>query len=65
MNTPSEKWFVEEFHLRSPVEEFEEFGRLEVERLYGANPKFDASTHREAMDLVLQKLRPERRGRKS
>jgi hypothetical protein len=60
----SEKWFVEEFHLHSPVEEFQEFARLEIERLRSGNPKFDDSTHREAVDRVLRKLRPERLGSK-
>jgi hypothetical protein len=63
MTTSGEKWFVEEFHLHSPVEEFQEFSRLEMERLRAGNPKFDDSTHREAIDLVLRKLRPERMGR--
>ena len=59
-----EKWFVEEFHLRSPIEEFREFSRLELERLCNGNPTFDVSTHRKAIDLVLRKLSPERMGGK-
>lgn len=65
--TPAEtaaKWFVEEFHLRSPVEEFQEYARLEIDRLRNGNPKFNESTHRQAVDLVLRKLRPERMGGK-
>ena len=57
--SPDGEWFVEQFHLRSPVEEFQEHGRLELERLRDGNPKFDDSTQREAIDLVLRKLRPE------
>ena len=60
-----EKWFVDEFHLRSPIEEFQEFSRLEIQRLRNAKPGFDDSTHRQAVDLVLRKLRPERMGRRS
>ena len=59
-----ENWFVEEFHLRSPVEEFQEFSRLEIERLRNENPTFNDSNHRQAVDLVLRKLRPERMGGK-
>jgi len=59
-----ESWFVEEFHLRSPVEEFQEFSRLEIERLRNGNPTFDDSNHRQAVDLVLRKLRPDRMGGK-
>ena len=59
-----ENWFVEEFHLRSPVEEFQEFSRLEIERLRNGNPTFNDSNHRHAVDLVLRKLRPERMGGK-
>ena len=62
MSTSDEKWFVEDFHLRSPLEEFEEHGRLEVERLYQSHPKFDPAAHREAIELVVQKLRPNRTG---
>lgn len=62
MNTSGEKWFVQEFQLRSPVDEFREFSRLEVERLRNENPRFSDSTHRAAIALVLQKLRPGGRG---
>lgn len=59
-----DKWFVEEFHLRSPIEEFQEFSRLEIERLSRASCEFDDATHRQAVDLVLRKLRVERMGGK-
>lgn len=62
MDTSDEKWFVEQFHLRSPVEEFQEYSRLEIERLRDGDPRFDDFTQREAIDLVLRKLRPERMG---
>lgn len=62
MNTSHEKWFVEQFHLRSPVEEFQENARLEMDRLRDADVKFDDTMHRRAVDLVLRKLRPERVG---
>ena len=62
MNTPHEKWFVEQFHLRSPVEEFQEHARLEMERLRDSDIRFDDTMHRHAVDLVLRKLRPERAG---
>lgn len=60
MGDSSEKWFVDHFHLRSPVEEFEEFGRTTIERLRDGNLRFDDTTHREAIGLVLRKLRPRR-----
>jgi len=62
MSTPSEEWFVEQFHLRSPLEEFQEFGRFEIERLAAADTRFDEAQHRAAVDLVLRKLRAERTG---
>ncbi len=58
MDTSDDKWFVEQFHLRSPIEEFQESSRLEIERLRDRNPRFDDSIHREAIDLTLRKLRP-------
>jgi len=58
MGTSNETWFVEEFHLRSPVDEFREFGRLEVERLRKSHAKFDAARHRAAIELVLGRLQP-------
>jgi len=57
MGASGQEWFVEQFHLRSPIEEFQEFSRLEIERLHDGNPRFDDSTHREAIDLVLRRLR--------
>jgi hypothetical protein len=62
VDSSSEKWFVEQFHLRSPVEEFQEHCRLEMEQRREAEPKFGDSLHREAMTVVLRKLRPERSG---
>ncbi len=57
MSTPSDKWFVEEFNLRSPIEEFQEHARLEIERLRTGNPNAGDALHRAAADLVLRKLR--------
>lgn len=57
VKSSSEKYFVENFHLHSPVEEFQEFSRLEVDRLRDENPNFDESIHRQAIDLVQRKLR--------
>ena len=62
MDGSTEKWFVEQFHLRSPLEEFQESSRVEMERLHSSDPKFDDSTHREAIELTLSKLRPYRTG---
>lgn len=59
MPLPTDKWFVERFHLRSPVEEFEEYCRTARERLAEGVSAYDDSTHREAVGLVLQKLRPD------
>ena len=56
MDAAGEKCFVEEFHLRSPVEEFEEYGRAALEHLRNGDPKLDETTHREAIGLVLRKL---------
>lgn len=58
MGTSKETWFVEEFHLRSPVDEFREFGRLEVERLRKTDAKFDEARYRAAIELVLGRLQP-------
>ena len=59
MKTPEEKCFVEQFHLRSPVEEFEEYSRAVVENPREGSGYSDDSTYREAIALVLSKLRPE------
>ncbi len=61
MGTADSQWFVENFHLHSPVEEFEQFARIEAERLRAEHPGVDDSIHREAAELVLRKLRPIRR----
>ncbi|MCH7808391.1 MAG: hypothetical protein IIB60_04130 [Planctomycetes bacterium] len=60
MSTSTDNWFVEEFHLRSPVEEFQEFSRLELERARNADPGINDAVDREAVDLVLRRLRGER-----
>jgi len=62
MDTSHDKWFVEQFHLRSPVEEFQAHCRLEIERLRDSSAQFDDTLHRDAVELVLRKLRPERTG---
>jgi len=62
MSTPREEWFVEQFYLRSPLEEFQDFGRGEIERHRDGDARFDDATHRAAIDLVLRKLRAERTG---
>jgi len=62
MDTPTQEWFVDEFHLRSPVEEFEEFSSREVERLRSEDPSFADARHRAAIDLVRTKLHTEREG---
>ena len=58
MQTPDSQWFVESFHLHSPIEEFEQFSRIEAERQRAEQPSIDDSVHREATELVLRKLRP-------
>lgn len=60
MSTSTDSWFVEEFHLRSPVEEFQEFSRLELEQARNADPGINDAVDREAVDLVLRRLRGER-----
>ena len=62
MTKPREEWFVEQFYLRSPVEEFQDFGQKEIERLRTDDARFDDGTHRAAVNLVLRKLRAERTG---
>lgn len=60
MTALGENWFVGQFHLRSPIEEFEDYSRTALGRLRkgGGNP--DDSNCREAIDLVLGKLHPNR-----
>ena len=58
MDTPGEKCFVEQFHLRSPIEEFEDYSHEALEQLRNGNRKSDEATYREAMALVFRKLRP-------
>ena len=58
MDTPGEKCFVEQFHLRSPIEEFEDYSHEALEQLRKGNGKSDEATYREAMALVFRKLRP-------
>lgn len=62
MDTSSDKWFVEQFHLRSPVEEFEDYSRAAIERLADGSGQYDDSTYREAVAMVLGRLRPDRDG---
>ncbi len=58
MDTSAEKCFVEQFHLRSPIEEFEDYSHEALEQLRKGNGKSDEATYREAMALVFRKLRP-------
>jgi len=57
MNNSAADCFVEKFHLRSPVEEFEEYSRNALEQLRAGDCDCDESNHREAISLVLRKLR--------
>jgi len=57
-----DKWFVEEFHLRSPVEEFQEHARIELDRIADAH-EAKRSSCRNAVDLVIARLRGEEGGR--
>lgn len=61
MNSSRGNWFVEQFHLRSPIEEFREHTRLELETLRSGQSKCDETAHQEAVRLVLKKLQPERK----
>lgn len=54
-----QQWFVEQFHLSSPLEEFEEHARLEMERCRSEDAQFDESTHRRAIRMVMGKLQPD------
>lgn len=60
MKRTTEKYFVENFHLHSPVEEFQEHCRLEIDRLHAENPNVDDTLFRQATDLVLRKLKTKR-----
>lgn len=61
MSSSRGNWFVEQFHLRSPIEEFQEHSRLELERLRSGQSKCDETAHHEAISLVLKKLQPSRK----
>ncbi len=62
MDASPDKWFVEQFHLRSPVEEFEEYSGAAMDRLADGSGPYDDSTYREAVAMVLGRLRPDRDG---
>ncbi len=58
MSQPGNEWFVEQFHLQSPIEEFQTHCRLEIERLRKDKSDFDEGSYREAIHLVMERLRP-------
>ncbi len=58
MVTPVDNWFVEDFDLRSPTEEFEEYCQSTLQHLREGSGRSDAATHQEAISLVLGKLHP-------
>ena len=62
MTTLGKNWFVGQFHLRSPIEEFEDYSRTALDRLRDGSGNSDDSNCREAIDLVLSKLHPNRTG---
>ena len=51
-----QQWFVEQFHLSSPLEEFEEHARLEMDRCRSEDAQFDDNNHRRAIRMVMGKL---------
>ncbi|MHC5112010.1 MAG: hypothetical protein ACYTHJ_19275 [Planctomycetota bacterium] len=55
MSLPNDKWFVEEFHLRSPIEEFEEHARFELQRMVDTHHPHEPA-FRGAIELVTQRL---------
>lgn len=61
MSTSHRQWLVEDFRLNSPVKEFQDYSREEMERLRMVDPGFDDTGHRQAVELVLRRLRGERR----
>lgn len=61
MSTESDKWFVDEFRLRSPVEEFEDYVRFELEQIRGL-PNPNLAAYQKAADLVVSRLRRDREG---
>lgn len=62
MTTLGENWFVGQFDLRSPIEEFEDYSRTALDRLRDGGGNSVDSNCREAIDLVLSKLNPNRTG---
>jgi len=58
MSQSGNEWFVEQFHLQSPIEEFQTHYRLEIERLRKDKSDFDEGSYREAIHLVMERLRP-------
>lgn len=63
VKSSNRKCFVEHFHLRSPIEEFESFSSETIERLRGEANGADVAAHQEATALVLRKLRPNWNGK--
>ena len=58
MKSKNDKWFVEEFHLRSPIEEFEEHARLELQRMADMHHPHEPA-YRTAIDLVTSRITEE------
>ncbi len=61
MGTESDKWFVDEFRLRSPVEEFEDHVRFELEQIR-ASPNPNVTAYQKAAVLVAEHLRRDQEG---
>ncbi len=55
-----QQWYVEQFHLSSPLEEFEEHARLEMDRYRSEDTQFDDGIHRRAIRMVMAKLQPDK-----
>jgi hypothetical protein len=56
-DTPS---LIRQFRLSNLAEEFTHYSQIEAERLQLADPNFDESLHKQAVELVLRKLQQHR-----
>lgn len=51
---------IQQFRLNDPAEEFTQYSQMEAERLQLADPNFDENLHKQAVELVLRKLKQHR-----
>ncbi len=56
MDSSKQQWLVEDFRLDHPASEFEDYAQSEIARFRTADPTFDDSLHREAVEVILKQL---------